>query len=241
MKLLAITCYTGGVPMADMTHRMVAGLFSSFEEAGLEGMISVCAQGADKELGFTDRGKVAFQQLVMPDNRGFAIGMNLALAAASPYVPFDAVLCLNNDLEFPHVDWLKNLIATVNLETHVGAPTNTYSSSSEQQRPHREDRDPVNSRITPAICWLLSWRSCGILFDQLGFLHLFREDLGRAWGEDVYSAAYLRKGLGTKPFRIVPRAWVKHLGARTSSLIPVAERLAANRKAHQLLKEEFSG
>ncbi len=237
MNLLTITCYTGNAGFADMTHRMVQGVFDAYADAGIEGTISVFAQGADKGLGFESNSAVEFLLTRHPKNLGFGIGMNRALGSGALMDYPDAVLCINNDIEFPHLDWLTHLLAAA--RDRVAVPTNTYCCNAQQQRSAREDKDPFDVTDTPAVCWLLPWAACKVLFQQIGSFKLFREDLGLAWGEDSYSSAVLRHKWHAKPFRVVPRGFVVHLGARTSSQIPAKARMNAVRKARSLIAEDL--
>jgi hypothetical protein len=222
-----------------MTHRMVQGVFNAYNEAEIMGAISVFAQAADKPLGFKSTSTVEFKLTRHPKNLGFGVGMNRALGVGARQADPDAVLCINNDIEFPHSDWLTHLLAAA--KDRVAVPTNTYSACELQQRPAREDRDPFDVGDTPAVCWLLPWKACQVIFRQIGNLKLFREDLGLAWGEDVYSSAVLRHKWHPEPFRIVPRGFVRHLGAKTSSKIPMGHRMTSTGRARKLIRQDFGG
>ena len=70
---------------------------------------------------------------------------------------------------------------------------------------------------------------------------LYKDLGGRCWGEDNYTAGVVRAKVRPDPFKIVPRAWIHHLGAKTSSKVPADEKMRAHREAHARLKREFSG
>lgn len=235
MKLLAITCYTGPKAWAQMTRVMLDGLVRAFEHAGVPPNIYVVAQGADAGVGDGD-----WKLYKNGVNKGFAHGMNAALGYAliNGERP-DAVLCINNDTEIRREDWLKVLIEEGGVPDQVAVPTTNYTGQIAQSASGWEDRDAFDLSDTPAVCWLLPWSACEKLFETSGgTLHLFRQDLGMAWGEDTFAAAMLRRHWRKEPFRVVPRAWLFHHGAVTSSRISGGVKMASYRKARKLIGEE---
>lgn len=239
MKLAVITCWTGGQEMADMTNRMVNDLrvFSDWF------MISVYGQGTDVELYEPGSFHVS-HATYGPINRGFAFGMNQALDSAllacSPYnyggpPPPEAVLCLNNDLEFPDPLWFRKLIEEPLDKVLV--PTTNFTACNEQRAEGPVDADPIDLPSTPAVCWLLPWAACEVLFKHSGgYGKLFREDIGMAWGEDGFASAALQRDFDPNPYRIVPRSFVRHLGERTSSQIPAKEKMACYHRSRELIR-----
>jgi hypothetical protein len=218
---------------------MVDRLFASYKASELVGTISVVAQGAAKLLGFKDRENVKFIQTAIPKNKGFAEGMNLAYRRGAAGGGHDAVLCINNDVEMPDLEWLGKLIEEGCLGSQVACPTTNYTGCREQEAKGYEDRAAFNVPSTPAVCWLLPPRACEILFRRQGDQNLFRPDLGLAWGEDTFASAVLCHEFNTKPFRVVPRAWIRHLGARTSSKVPTKKRMDSWGKARALIKKIY--
>lgn len=227
MNLLAVTCYTGDD--YQMTQRMIDGLRNSEFDGNLT--VSVIAQGADKLV----EADVVVRRA---KNQGFAVGMNSALFHGALDGNPDAVLCINNDVEFPVEMWLNELVENLSHD-RVIVPTTSYTAAKEQERSAYEDAEPFDHGDTPAVCWLMSWPVCVKLFTYTGSYRLFREDFGMAWGEDSYSAAVFRRVLHSKPFLIVPRAFIHHLGARTSSKIPASARMAAVAKSREAVKKDL--
>jgi len=96
---------------------------------------------------------------------------------------------------------------------------------------------PFDVPSTPAVCWLLPWAACKVLFKHSGgHGKLFREDIGRAWGEDGFASAALQRDFDPNPFRIVPRSFVRHLGERTSSQVPSGEKMKSYQKSLELIR-----
>ncbi len=237
MDVLTITCYTGDRTHAEMTANMIGGVSDAYGVAGIKGEISVIGQGADAALQLPLYSSVKVQR--WPHNRGFAIGMNGALSQGAMTQSPMAVLCINNDVTFPRDDWLLKLLEEGHLDDRIAVPTTDYTGQKAQERQGFEDKDPFELEDTPAICWLLPWAACKVLFERSGGpFKLFREDLGMAWGEDTYAAAVLRKRWQPKPFRVVPRAFIHHHGARTSHKIPPGKKMDSVRKARALIESE---
>lgn len=236
MNILAITCWTGGREMAEMTYRMLSGLREALPEASSSFRIHAHGQGTEERLPDDPGGKI--RCTYSPKNVGFAFGMNAALGHQLIHYTPDAVLCINNDIEFPDADWLKNLVRHGYLEEHVSVPLTTYTSCDAQRAEIARDEDSFSVSSTPAVCWLIPWSACQVLFKYSGgFGKLFLEDIGRAWGEDGFAAAVLQKHFNPKPFKIVPRSFVKHLGCRTSSKVSAAEKMACYHKSLELIRE----
>ena len=245
LNLLAITCYAGEKPFVDMTDRMLRDLVSSMQWAVLRGHlaswhISVLAQGTRKAPLPTilkEELPITFEEV--EKNQGFAYGMNQAYDNGLADFPHDALLCLNNDIEMPHKEWLGELISEYQ-EDRIICPKTNYTSVNEQRAGAPEDKDPYDHGVTPAVCWLIP----GTILDTvIGHLKgkLFPEDLGgRAWGEDNYVNGVVRAKVHPTPCKIVPRSWIHHLGAKTSHLVPAEEKMRAHHEAHRRLKQEFS-
>lgn len=236
MNILAITCWTGDKAMMEMTHRMVTGLAESFRIAGVEGFISVHGQGTEERLPAAPS---PIRYFYSPKNKGFACGMNKALGYYIVDDAPDAVLCLNNDLEFPNPDWLSILLQEYGgpIVDRVIVPVTNFTACGEQQAEGPVDVDPIDVPSTPAICWLLPWAACKVLFRRSGGIgKLFREDIGMAWGEDGFASAALQRDFDPNPYRIVPRSFVKHLGERTSSQIPAKEKMACYHRSRELIR-----
>jgi hypothetical protein len=244
VKLLAITCYAGEKPYVDMTEKMLRDLVASLGAAMANGLleswhISVLAQGtrgAEWPAITTDsRWPITFEEV--EQNKGYAWGMNRAHDnGLRDYEP-DALLCLNNDIEMPNKGWLGELLCEY-VENRILCPKTNYTSVNEQRAAGPEDKPFHDHGVTPAVCWLMPGSVVGEILAHLNG-KLFPEDLGgRAWGEDNYTSGIVRTKVHPVPFRIVPRSWIHHLGAKTSSKIPPEERMKAHHEAHRRMKAE---
>lgn len=222
-----------------MTAKMLADLKASIPE------------GVDWRLGLFSQGVPDGVTMILPPgtmeqveersairNHGFAVGMNRALAAGLEYFKPDFVLCINNDVEMPDIGWLEELFKEAQDDC-VMCPTSNYTSVHEQRRQAKEDVEAFCHGVTPALCWLLPIAIVNAIQGHLGKGKLFPEDLGgRAWGEDNYTSGVIRTLINPVPFKIVPRSWIKHLGAKTSSVIPADEKMKCHREAHRRMKAE---
>ena len=244
MNLLAITCYAGGKEYVDMTEKMLRDLVASLGIAMANGLleswhISVLAQGTrgakwpaiTKEAGLP----ITFEEA--DQNKGYAWGMNQAYSNGVKDYEYDAVLCLNNDIVMPSKGWLVELLYE-HVRDRILCPKTNYTSVNEQRAAGPEDKPYHDHGVTPAVCWLMPKPVVEAILKHLKG-KLFPEDLGgRAWGEDNYTAAVARTKVHPAPFRIVPRSWIKHLGAKTSSKVPPEERMKAHHEAHRRMKAE---
>jgi hypothetical protein len=241
MKLLAITCWTGGPPFADMTAKMLTDLVASIEEAEIEEWtIAALTQGAKLDAMLILPVAPGHWALVTEArNRGFAFGMNKALnKGLSELREPDVVLCLNNDLEMPHVNWLKELLTELQTDA-VLCPKTNYTSVNEQRAAGPEDKPAYFHGVTPAMCWLMPMGVVKVVQEHLGDKMLFPEDLGGlAWGEDNYTAGVIRTKVNRRPFKIVPRSWIRHLGAKTSSRVTAEEKMRCHKEAQRRMKAE---
>ena len=213
MKILAVTCYTGGKELVDMTSSMLKQLRDCVPK-GVDAAISVCAQGVDAALTVDPNHFLDYDS-----NVGFAFGMNSAIDNGLRWeseAP-DFVLCLNNDLQFPQKDWLRNLLEIgVAPVDQVIVPATDSAAIRIQAGPRNKPSFPVDE--SSAYCWLVPFAWCQFLKDTYGFW-LFDEDFAPAYGEDNWTAFLLSKQFGERVFRYVPRSFVKHLRARTSRTV----------------------
>lgn len=245
MNLLAITCYAGGKEYLGMTQKMLSDLRDSLGAANANHLldrwqISVLAQGIRgcewPEITKAKNSLITFEEV--PKNLGYAFGMNMAFVnGVADFPDYDAVLCLNNDIEMPNKGWLGELLSEY-VEDRILCPKTNYTSVNEQRATRPENKDPFDHGVTPAVCWLMPRPVVEAILKHLKG-KLFPEDLGgRAWGEDNYTAGVVRTKVNRRPFKIVPRSWIKHLGARTSSKVPPEERMRAHHEAHRRMKAE---
>lgn len=240
MKLLAITCWCGDQFYADMTAKMLTGLVASLYVADLDDWkIGVLSQGTTPDAVLTfPKAKGRWALVSEAKNKGFAFGMNGALLKGLAECRPDVVLCLNNDIEMPYVNWLKELLAELQDDA-VLCPMTNYTSTTEQRAKCPQDRDAFFHGVTPGLCWLMPWPVVKAIQEHLGGRKLFPEDLGgRAWGEDNYTAGVVRTKVNRRPFKIVPRSWIRHLGAKTSCKISAEEKMRCHKEAQRRMKAE---
>ena len=192
-----------------MTGDMLCELAASVPK-GVTVETSVVMQNCPHELGFPVN-YLGFH----PRNVGFAFGMNLAISHS--HTEPDFVLCLNNDLQFPHKNWLRKLIDIAEqAPNQVLVPATDSAAIRVQRGPESKPSFPVQENS--AYCWLVPFAWCQFLNETYGFW-LFDEDFAPAYGEDNWTAFLLSKEFGPRVFRYVPRSFVKHLRARTSRTV----------------------
>lgn len=228
MKVLAVTCYTGGEEMCAMTERMLEGLQRT--KCSCELVVSITAQG-----GVRDVGPAEYVHSV-EKNVSFAYGMNSAIENGRSCNP-DYVLCLNNDLEFPEKQWFRELIRTA-LPNRVEAPSTDRAATPTQ--PHSIDKVSSAIEEVSAYCWLLPFAICELLKEKYGFW-LFSEEFVPCYGEDNWTSYLLTKHYGPSPvFRLIHRSWVKHNHGSTSRKTPHNRKKTFTTLRNKLLKEAKS-
>ena len=214
MKVLAVTCYTGGEELCHMTDHCLRSLQDCVPKT-VEMEISVTAQGA--ALSTLTEMSASYLH-VSEKNISFAYGMNRAIElAVKCEVQPDYVLCFNNDLQFPNRGWLRKLVDVAEqLPNRVVVPATDKAAIRVQPGPTSQLSEDVQEMS--AYCWLIPFEWCKMLKERYGFW-LFCEEFAPAYGEDNYTAFLLSKHYGPKVFRFVPRSWVKHLKGRTASSV----------------------
>ena len=228
---MAVTCATGGEELIAMTERCIKGMRDSEPEDDVVQMSCVW-QGTDRKVK-------DWQALhsYRPKNVGFAYGMNLAIDLGVKYYGEpDWVLCFNSDLEYPHEGWLENLMVIARKSSNRILVPSTDSTAIRVQ-PHAIDKPSFPVEEMSAYCWLVPFKWCQFLKQRYGFW-LFDEDFAPAYGEDNWTAYLFAKEFGAKPFRYVPRSFVKHLRARTSRTVK-HDRKASSALLVKKLKHEL--
>lgn len=226
MKILAVTCYTGDEALCDMTEAMLIGLHRTAKNHELS--VAVVGQGASRAMSSH---LVAFQDS-LPENVGFAYGMNRAIEIGVVQWKPDYVLCLNNDLMFPQSDWLGVLIRNARTDK-VTSPVTDNTALHAQRGPNA--LSPLEVEELSAYCWLIPFSMCEALKKDHGFW-LFSEDFAPAYGEDNWTAYLLRKQLGGNIFKLIRRSFVKHLRGRTAKIVP-----HDRAKTSKILADKFRG
>lgn len=224
MKILAVTCFTGRKDLCEMTERMLTRLRECLPDI----VISVVNQGAeDAEAAHM----VSDYFTRVPSNVGFAYGMNKAIdgAIAKRFKP-DYVLCINNDIEMPHDNWLNRLISEAD-DAHVMVPGTDKTALNAMKGPSNIHSFTVDEMS--AYCWLVPFRFCEYLKWRHQFW-LFSEDFAPAYGEDNWTSILLSHKFGNELFKIVPKAWVRHLKGKTADAVKLNRK-----KTSRVLREKI--
>jgi hypothetical protein len=216
MSILAVTVYAGSKKLVDMTANMLHQ-FQSCLEIDEKVRIIALNNNAEAEIPM---GMVQWQAFTQ-ENIGFGKGVNLLIQRElfdAPKIegPHDVshVLVLNNDLEFPNKNWLAELLKEREKSFVLSPCTdNTASESARNDRAH--DLDARRAHQVSAFCWLVPVPVIKSLRKRFGF-NLFDPDFF-AYGEDDYTGAILRRYLDPRPFKVVPRSWVRHLKGKTGA------------------------
>lgn len=154
--------------------------------------------------------------IILDNNHSFAFGINRAIQEHNRLDPPDYVLVLNNDLQFPNKEWLKHLLSEAG-PNHITVPTTDRTAR--HRRAAYESKPSYWSHEASAYCWLVPFEWCQYLKKTYGFW-MFDEDFKPAYGEDDWTGLLLNQRFGERIFRIVPRAWIKHLKAQSASVQP---------------------
>lgn len=214
MNILAITPYAGSKKLVRMTEEMVRSFTVCAKQRIDEGQLRIVAinNAADGQIptalvdwhGYNDT------------NEGFGNAVNLAIKRELR--PSDShVLVLNNDLEFPDTSWLEHLLAAVEGEL-VLSPCTDITATPEARQEGPQPLDPHRSKQVSAFCWLVPTQIITRLKKKFGF-PLFHPDFSN-YGSDDVTAACLRS-FNSKPFKVVPRSWVRHKKAQTANELGV--------------------
>lgn len=211
MKILAITCLTGGEDLVVMAEEMLLSLMECVP-AGVDLKTSCVTQGAARCVD----GLLVDWQVVRKKNLGFAAGMNDAIenAVNAGFNP-DFVLCLNTDLQFPDKDWLRKLLEVMPIEPRIFCPATDRTALYKQDGP--KDKKSFDEVEVSAYCWLVPFNWCLLLLNRKRYW-LFDPEFF-AFGEDNQTAFLLAKWFGPKIFRMVPQSFVRHLRHKTSEVV----------------------
>ena len=167
MKVLAVTCYTGGKELCVMTETMLKEL-----QLTSDCRVAVTVQGADwvvKQADFVH---------VSVENVGFAYGINRAIDLAVRTEKPDYILVLNNDLRFPRLDWFVWLMKAAGPD-YITCPVTDQTAL--HAHPASVAVAPLDVEELSAYCWLVPFGLCEFLKKEYGFW-LFSEDFAPAEG-----------------------------------------------------------
>ena len=209
-KILAITVYAGSEKLVEMTERMLRRLpiCDPSWHVGKDHLhVVAVGNGAVRMVG---DGRVD-SHLELVENVGFGNAVNLAIRDFMNKDVTD-VLVLNNDLEFPYPEWLAECCKERDGKRIISPLTDRTATAAAKASGPR-NQDPVLASQVSAFCWLVPRSVIELLRKKFGF-PLFDPDFF-AYGEDDYTSAILRKHVDPRPFKVVPRAWVRHLKHQT--------------------------
>lgn len=227
MKILAVIPFTGSEKLVSMTEDCIEKLVQCQLPEDVTVDVLAVNNAASREL---DEDKInsfprapgwgSGDQLKERENVGFGVAVNRAIDywLISERQECDAILVLNNDLQFPSKDWLRNLLHEYE-EPYVLAPTTDITASDASRYAGPVDNHAILCREVSAYCWLVPARvvrAIDVRFSWPLFNPMFTN-----YGSDEATAAILRKLYGATPFKVVRRSWVKHLKAQTANELGV--------------------
>jgi hypothetical protein len=125
---------------------------------------------------------------------------------------------LNNDLQFPDHKWLLHLLNEVEGNL-VLSPTTDITASPDARAEGPVEEAPIRSSQVSAFCWLVPVATIKKIRKKFGF-PLFHPDFSN-YGSDDVSGGILRSLVSRKPFKVVPRSFVRHLKAQTANELGV--------------------
>lgn len=225
VEVQAITCYTGGEELVQMTERMIRKLRVPVIAVG---------QGVEREVD------APCHKVRTHFNAGFALGINRGIQTCYSLhgeLP-DYLLVINNDIEPPDYPWFEILLQNAKNQRsgrsqHIVTPATDRTGYKVAQQAGPKD-GVANTSMVGAFCWLVPKWIPNMLRSQYGFW-LFDPDFGLGYGEDDYTAAILRK-TNKQPFKIVRSAWVRHLRSQTTRTVNI-DRKKQFDILHRKLKE----
>lgn len=225
VKITALVLYAGSNTLSDMTVKMLDQLLESIEEARTPTLYASSQVDLHTRVLAICNGSTPFprrrlhdlktEMLQIDSNIGFAKGFNAGIRyfLDDRDVP-DYWLILNNDLEFPNKGWLRELVNERTIK-QVICPTTDRTATSLAVSGEPLDKDPIHTESVSAYAWMVPESIRALIEEKEGFT-FFDPDFD-SYGEDDWTSLLIQHHVGPKPFRIVPRAWVQHLKARTTA------------------------
>lgn len=217
MTILAITPYAGSKKLVRMTEEMLRSFRECVQVAGAEVTIVAMNNAAEDTI---DRSLVDWHGW-LPTNEGFGVAVNRGIQAEVFDMPkagfpdsYTHVLVLNNDLEFPDKVWLREL-----LDEREGglvlSPCTDVTATKCAVNDKAYDQSSRTATQVSAFCWLVPVATIKAIRKRFGF-NLFSPEFSN-YGSDDVSGAILRRLVGPRPFKVVPRSWVRHRKAQTAN------------------------
>lgn len=227
MKILVAVAYAGSKKLVEMTNEMLRSFADCATFAAMQAEFVVVAinNKADKDI---DKTLVAWHAW-NETNEGFGRAISLAIErevfnmdkAGTPQ-NYTHVLVLNNDLVFDHRLWLYELlrVAAVPIDPALTlVPCTDVTATKDAVAAGPREIEPFRVAQASAFCWLVPVPVVKKIRKKFGFT-LFHPDFSN-YGSDDVTGAILRSLVSAKPFKIVPRSWVKHLKAQTANELGV--------------------
>lgn len=208
--ILIVVAYAGKKDLTAMTERMLTQLRPCMNVCDQTFEVALVANNPDQLVANKVIDGLAMQH-ILTTNRGFGKAVNYAIDMHINR-PWTDVLVLNNDMEFPHIEWLKHLIDERESRYVISPCTDRTAASWAVARGPRNQPSFRHSYVS-GYCWLVPRKAIDAIKARWGF-ELFDPEFF-AYGEDDFTGAILRKLYGKTPFKIVPRSWIKHLKGKT--------------------------
>ncbi len=209
MRTAVVTCAYGGPKFAEMTARW----WRSLKQCDGDFMTVIVGQGLAPLPDDVKPDVLVY----LPENQGFAYGMNQAIYEAARHEPrTERFVVVNNDCTFPRKNWLTKLHERVRSYGAVMVPLNTKCNTAACESEGPLPGFPLEFlTFAPAVCWSVSNVLVATMRHQLGYI-LFDPDFSFGWAEDNHAAAVIRKLTGwDRPFIVEPESWIKHDGSVT--------------------------
>lgn len=247
VNILAIVPFAGSESLVSMTEDCIRQLLASTAAIGFHLSVLAVNNKAQRNLNIDEcigAGKPHWvdeiDELEMEHNVGFGEAINRGIGyweQASALKP-DFYLLVNNDLQFPDPDWLKELLAATEGRA-ICSPCTDITATPEATADGRRNAGPIRSAQVSAFCWLVPSIVSRVLTERFGWAMF--PPMFTNYGSDDATAAALRYIYGPKPFKVVPRSWVRHLKAQTARQFgiragdpEVLKRLANWKRANKL-------
>lgn len=222
MNIIAITPFTGDERLVAMTQDCIEKLAHCDWGEGVRLRIVAVNNAASRRLdpALINLQRCEVDELILEKNYGFGVGVNKGIdyALICERWPCDHVLVFNNDLQFPHRNWLAELVKEVEAN-YVLSPCTDITATFEAMDFGPVDRSVKRHREVSAFCWLVPVKIISRIEHRFGY-PLFCPQFTN-YGSDDATAAILRTLYGETPFKIVPRSFVKHLKAQTAKQLGV--------------------
>lgn len=253
-KVLAITAYAGSKKLVKMTEEML----TNFAQCALETIDEVTTIAINNKADTSIKRGLVDWHAFNETNEGFGRAINLAIQREIIEPPntkiidhagkatsmglksdYTHVLVLNNDLQFPDHRWLLHLLSECEGNL-VLSPTTDITATPDARAEGPVDEAPIRSSQVSAFCWLVPVAVIHKIRKKFGW-NLFHPDFSN-YGSDDVTGAVLRTLVARQPFKVVRRAWVKHLKAQTANELgvragdpAVLQRIKNFKRAHRLV------